>query len=199
MHKKLHKDLYSKRNLQRTSLKQLNNKDKTSMIEDIEGVVEATENNKSNLFKYIGSIFIISLSLFGITQFSNDDNLEVSNDQNINISDIEIISNTTTSTISTTTTIPVTTTSTSTTIPIVVNNIEDAQSQLFNLGLYNAEIDGKNNSLTINAIKEFQKLAGLVVDGILGPNTKAALEKGEESFLNIGGAQIDVFNENNYS
>ena len=199
MHKKLHKDLYSKRNLQRTSLKPLNNKDKTSIIEDIEGVVEATENNKSNLFKYIGSIFIISLSLFGITQFSNDDNLEVINDQNINISDIEIISNTTTSTISTTTTIPVTTTSTSTTIPIVVNNIEDAQSQLFNLGLYNAEIDGKNNSLTINAIKEFQRLAGLVVDGILGPNTKAALEKGEESFLNIGGAQIDVINENNYS
>ncbi|MFL2689786.1 MAG: peptidoglycan-binding protein [Candidatus Actinomarina sp.] len=199
MHKKLHKDLYSKRNLQRTSLKPLNNKDKTSIIEDIEGVVEATENNKSNLFKYIGSIFIISLSLFGITQFSNDDNLEVINGQNINISDIEIISNTTTSTIPTTTTIPVTTTSTSTTIPIVVNNIEDAQSQLFNLGLYNAEIDGKNNSLTINAIKEFQRLAGLVVDGILGPNTKAALEKGEESFLNIGGAQIDVINENNYS
>ena len=199
MHKKLHKDLYSKRNLQRTSLQPLNNKDKTSIIEDIEGVVEATENNKSNLFKYIGSIFIISLSLFGITQFSNDDNLEVINDPNINISDIEIISNTTTSTISTTTTIPVTTTSTTTTIPIVVNNIEDAQSQLFNLGLYNAEIDGKNNSLTINAIKEFQRLAGLVVDGILGPNTKAALEKGEESFLNIGGAQIDVINENNYS
>ena len=49
MHKKLHKDLYSKRNLQRTSLKPLNNKDKTSIIEDIEGVVEATENNKSNL------------------------------------------------------------------------------------------------------------------------------------------------------
>ena len=66
MQKKLHKDLYSKRNLQRTSLKPLNNKDKTSIIEDIEGVVEATEINKSNLFKYLGSIFIISLSLFGL-------------------------------------------------------------------------------------------------------------------------------------
>ena len=185
MHKKLHKDLYSKRNLQRTSLKPLNNKDKTSIIEDSEEVIEATENNKSNLSKYIGSFFIISLSLFGITQFSNVDNLEVSNDQNINISDIEIISNTTTSTIPTTTTIPVTTTSTSTTIPIIVNNIEDAQSQLFNLGLYNAEIDGKNNSLTISAIKEFQKLAGLVVDGILGPQTQSSLEKGEESYLEI--------------
>ena len=185
MHKKLHKDLYSKRNLQRKSLKPLNNKDKTSIIEDSEEVIEATENNKSNLSKYIGSFFIISLSLFGITQFSNVDNLEVSNDQNINIPDIEIISNTTTSTIPTTTTIPVTTTSTSTTIPIVVNNIEDAQSQLFNLGLYNDEIDGRNNSSTISAIKEFQKLAGLVVDGILGPKTQSSLEKGEESYLEI--------------
>ena len=199
MHKKLHKDLYSKRNLQRTSLKPLNNKDKTLIIEDNQEVIEVTENNKSNLFKNIGSIFIISLSLFGITQFSNDDNLEVTNDRNINISDVEIISNTTTSTISTTTTIPVSTTSTSTTIPIVVNNIADAQSQLFNLGLYNAEIDGKNNSLTISAIKEFQKLAGLKVDGILGPNTKAALEKGEDSYLNIGGAQVDDINVNIYS
>ena len=199
MHKKLHKDLYSKRNLQRASLQPLNNKDKTSIIEDSQEVIVATENNKSNLFKYIGSFFIISLSLFGITQFSNDDNLEIATDQNINITDIEIISNTTTSTISTTTTIPVTTTSTSTTLPMVINNIEDAQSQLFNLGLYNAQIDGKNNSITISAIKEFQKLAGLVVDGILGPNTKAALEKGEESYLNIGGAQIDVINVNNYS
>lgn len=185
MHKKLHKDLYSKRNLQRKSLKPLNNNYKTSIIEDSEEVIEATENNKSNLFKYIGSFFIISLSLFGITQFSNVVNLEVFNDQNINIPDIEIISNTTTSTIPTTTTIPVTTTSTSTTIPIVVNNIEDAQSQLFNLGLYNAEIDGKNNSLTISAIKEFQKLAGLVVDGILGPITQSSLEKGEESYVEI--------------
>ena len=49
MHKKLHKDLYSKRNLQRTSLKPLNNKDNTSIIEDSEGVVEATKNNKSCL------------------------------------------------------------------------------------------------------------------------------------------------------
>jgi peptidoglycan hydrolase-like protein with peptidoglycan-binding domain len=199
MHKKLHKDLYSKRNLQKSSLLSLNNKDKASIIEDSQGVIKATENNKSNLFKNIVSIFIISLSLFGITQFSNDDNLEVTTDQNINISDIEIISNTTTSTIPTTTTIPETISSTSTTLPIVINNIEDAQSQLFNLGLYNAEINGKNNSITISAIKEFQKLAGLVVDGILGPNTKAALEKGEESYLNLGGAQIDVINENNYS
>ena len=185
MHKKLHKDLYSKRNLQRKSLKPLNNKDKTSIIEDSEEVIEPTKYNKSNLIKYIGSFFIISLSLFGITQFSNVVNLEVTNDRNINISDVEIISNTTTSTISTTTTIPVSTTSTSTTIPIIVNNIEDAQSQLFNLGLYNAEIDGKNNSLTISAIKEFQKLAGLVVDGILGPKTQSSLEKGEESYVEI--------------
>ena len=43
MHKKLHKDLYSKRNLQRKSLKPLNNKDKTSIIEDSEKVIEPTK------------------------------------------------------------------------------------------------------------------------------------------------------------
>ncbi len=199
MHKKLHKDLYSKRNLQKSTLRPLNYKEKETFVEKGEDVLIASENNKSSLFKYIGAVFVISLSLFGVIQYANIQNDQVTTDHNINISDIEIISNTTSSTIPTTTTIPVTTTSTTTTMPLTINNIEDAQSQLFNLGLYDAEIDGKNNSLTINAIKEFQKLAGLLVDGILGPNTKAALEKGEDSYLNIGGAQVDVINENNYS
>ena len=34
-------------------------------------------------------------------------------------------------------------------------------------------------------------MSGLVVDGILGPITKAALEKGEESYIAIGGADIN--------
>ncbi len=196
MHKKLHKDLYSKRNLQRATLRPLNSNPKEITIEDSQ---EVKDNNTSNLNKYIGSILFLSLLFFGITQLSKVDNNEVTVDDNVDTSDIEIISNTTTSTISTTTIIPVTTTSSTTTIPIIINNIEDAQSQLFNLGLYNAEIDGENNSVTITAIKEFQKLAGLTVDGILGPITKAALEKGEDSYLNIGVMQVDVVNENNYS
>ena len=53
MHKKLHKDLYSKRNLQRKSLKPLNNKDKTSIIEDSEEVQEMPGylNEAANVIK----------------------------------------------------------------------------------------------------------------------------------------------------
>ena len=199
MHKKLHKDLYNKRNLKRSTLRPVNKKDKITIIEDSHEIIETTDNNKSNTYKYIASIFIISVLFFGITQYTNGDNDVITTDENIDSVEIETISNTTTSTIQTTTTIPVTTTSSTTTIPIIIDNIEDAQSQLFKLGLYNAAIDGENNSLTISAIKEFQKLAGLTVDGILGPNTKAALEKGEDSYLNIGGAQVDDINVNIYS
>ncbi|MEQ9363088.1 MAG: peptidoglycan-binding domain-containing protein [Leptospirales bacterium] len=44
-------------------------------------------------------------------------------------------------------------------------------------------IDGKMGPNTQNAIKAFQKSAGVAVDGIMGPNTAAALAKilGEKS------------------
>ena len=200
MHKKLHKDLYSKRNSKKTSLQPLSrNNNKTNFTVTHE-VSVSTKSKKLISFKSISAFFIISLTLFTINQYISTDNNEESIVDNGDITDFEIIPNTTTSTLSTTTSIPVTTTiSTTTTIPKVINNIEDAQYQLFNLGLYIGEIDGINNTLTINALKEFQKLSGLVVDGILGPKTKSALEKGDDSYLNIGGAQVDVINENNYS
>ena len=69
---------------------------------------------------------------------------------------------TTTSTIISTTT---STTTTSTTIFIkTIENIEDAQRKLKELNLYNGDINGINNSETKNAIREFQRLSGLVVD-----------------------------------
>ena len=83
---------------------------------------------------------------------------------------------TTTSTIISTTTSY--TTTTTTIFSKSIENIEDAQSKLKELNLYNGDINGINNSETKNAIREFQRLSGLVVDGILGPITKAALEKG---------------------
>ena len=185
MHKKLHKDLYRKRNSKKSSLQPLSSKNTKTNFTVTQVVSDSTNKKKLISFKSIGALLIISLSLFAITQFVNIDNnvesiLEISD-----ITDFEIISNTTTTTLPTTTSIPVTTTSTTTTIPIVIKNIEDAQYQLFNLGLYTGEIDGNNNTFTINALKEFQKLAGLVVDGILGPKTKLALEKGEDSFVEI--------------
>ena len=36
---------------------------------------------------------------------------------------------------------------------------------------------------TMVSLKEFQKKAGLKVDGIYGANSKAALEKGEDSYV----------------
>ena len=57
--------------------------------------------------------------------------------------------------------------------------------KLKELNLYSGAIDGINGTNTKNAIKEFQKKAGLSVDGVLGPNTLAALEKGAESYITI--------------
>jgi peptidoglycan hydrolase-like protein with peptidoglycan-binding domain len=58
-----------------------------------------------------------------------------------------------------------------------------SQQKLKNLELYSGPIDGINGSNTKNAVKDFQKKAGLTVDGVLGPNTLAALEKGTEAFI----------------
>ena len=97
---------------------------------------------------------------------------------------------TTTSTIISTTTSS--TTTTTTIFSKSIENIEDAQSKLKELNLYNGDINGLNNSETKNAIREFQRLSGLVVDGILGPITKAALEKGEASYIAIGEGDVDT-------
>ena len=108
---------------------------------------------------------------------------------------IDDISTTTSTRITTTTTLPVTTTTSSTTttsLPTTVTSIEEAQVLLKNLGIYTGEIDGINGSLTKKAIREFQKLAGLVVDGVLGPNTINALINGENSYNDIGGADVEV-------
>ncbi len=195
MHKSLHKNLYSKRNQKTLSNRSKITNKKINNQLDVSG-----DNKKFNIFKYIGTLFAITVSLISVNQYLNGENNNITIQENNKITEDVIISNTTTSTITSTTSTTITsTTSTTTTIPIIINNIEDAQSQLYNLGLYTAEIDGINSDLTKNALKEFQKLAGLVVDGILGPKTKEALVKGKDSYINIGGPQIDVIDENKYS
>jgi peptidoglycan hydrolase-like protein with peptidoglycan-binding domain len=94
-------------------------------------------------------------------------------------------SSTSTTIFSTSTTTSSTTTSTTTTLPFTISNMKDAQIQLANLGLYSGEIDGLNGDGTKNALKEFQKLSGLVVDGILGPKTKEALTLGEDAYIKV--------------
>ena len=61
--------------------------------------------------------------------------------------------------------------------------IYDAQIILKNLGLYLSTIDGINGPGTKKAVREFQAKAGLVSDGVIGSKTKAALSKGEDSYI----------------
>ena len=63
--------------------------------------------------------------------------------------------------------------------------IYDAQVKLKNLGLYTSTVDGINGPGTKRAIKQFQEKAGLNTDGVVGPLTLAALEKGEESYIKV--------------
>ena len=102
---------------------------------------------------------------------------------------------------SSTTTLPIvvsetttTSTSTTTTLPII-SNLIDAQKKLQELNLYDGEIDGINGVGTKAAIREFQRLSGLTVDGILGPITKKALSLGTDAFLPIGNADVDNVQE----
>ena len=61
--------------------------------------------------------------------------------------------------------------------------IYDAQVILKDLGLYLSTIDGINGPGTKRAVREFQSKAGLVADGVIGSKTKAALSKGEDSYV----------------
>ena len=61
--------------------------------------------------------------------------------------------------------------------------IYDIQVKLKDLGLYTSTIDGINGPGTKRAIRNFQEKAGLNIDGVAGPQTLAALEKGEESYV----------------
>ncbi len=63
--------------------------------------------------------------------------------------------------------------------------ILNVQEKLSELGIYSGEIDGINGTQTKNAIRNFQNKAGLIPDGIIGPKTLNALEKGEESYVAI--------------
>ena len=93
-------------------------------------------------------------------------------------------SSTTTTTTSSTTTTTTSSTTTTTLLSVNVENIEDAQRELKKLYIYQGKADGVTDKYTILAIKEFQRRSGLVEDGILGPITKQALEKGLNSYIN---------------
>ena len=72
--------------------------------------------------------------------------------------------------------------------------ILNVQKRLSELGFYSGEIDGINGSRTKIAIKNFQSKAGLTPDGIIGPKTLSALEKGEESYVIIDNSNNNINN-----
>lgn len=56
------------------------------------------------------------------------------------------------------------------------NDVKTLQKNLKTLGYYKSgSVDGSFGPLTQTAVKQFQKAAGITVDGIVGPQTRAAL------------------------
>lgn len=53
--------------------------------------------------------------------------------------------------------------------------VKDVQWKLLQWGYYNSAVDGIYGTLTFNAVKKFQSKNGLGVDGVVGPETAAAL------------------------
>ena len=204
MEKSLHKNLYSKRNIKPSYPKINRDIEPTSIETDLIEIADlplVTSGNDNTYKRYI----ISTVAVFGliISFFISTNNLQNS-DQSlvseiITESNIPLSSTTSTTLVVTSTSSSTTTSSTSTSLPIKVLSLQDAQNQLYKLGLYIGDIDGILGIETKNAIKEFQKLSGLVVDGILGPKTKSALEKGEDSYVSIGGAEIENVSEVTYS
>ena len=165
-------------------------------------IIHQIDRKKLVNFSLILLVTTSVVSFLAINSVSNTNVVNTTNkvdpvmiDDNITSS---VIQNTTTTIITSTQTSTTTTTlspvSTTTTLPLIkVTNIEEAQIQLKKLFLYQGEIDGVNGTYTKLAIREFQKRAGLKIDGVLGPNTKSALAIGDESYVDIGGQEtVDI-------
>ena len=199
MKKNLFKDLYPKR-----YPKQLNTLNKINKEIEIKKVIHKN-GNFYNLLKYVSLSGVILLSIYFLNLNLNnkivDDN---ESESSITYQDHKTLNTTTTTELSTTSTTTETITqdqnnTTSTTIVSYINTLEDAQIMLETLGLYDGEIDGELDSETRAAIKKFQKLSGLVVDGILGPITKDSLSMGELSYISFEGSIEDFISELIYS
>ena len=203
MNKKLHKSLYSKKD-KRPNYPTVNkviesNIDITDSInlDDVSLKKSSGVRNKYTLSLFSGLLLLGVVTYISINSNTQIDTSIDNNSNVIEVSDTIIKSTTTVPAPSLSTSTTTVSTTTTTIVLKEILNLEDAQYQLYELGLYTGEINGVLDTNTKTAIKEFQKLSGLVVDGILGPITKAALEKGEESFISENNQAISVETSNN--
>ena len=157
-----------------------------------------SKNRRLNLNKkfltFVG-ILILVLGSFNLIDISEKVNISQDVVKN-NESPVITALNTTTTILSTTST---TSSTTTTTMYLLIDTTEEAQSKLKKLGLYDGNIDGNYDAQTKSSIKQFQKLSGLVVDGVLGPLTKEVLSKTDESNFDIDSADVDILNELKFS
>ncbi len=73
------------------------------------------------------------------------------------------------------------------------DQVAAVQQQLADLGYYVGAIDGAAGPATASAVQAFQKVQGLTADGVIGPNTIAALESPRVPSLRGGpGNRVEV-------
>ena len=72
------------------------------------------------------------------------------------------------------------------------NNVANIQTRLMRLGYYVGPYgaDGNYNSVTKAAVRQFQRDYGLKVDGIVGPNTTASLNRLTTSYYDYAYAPV---------
>lgn len=70
--------------------------------------------------------------------------------------------------------------------------VKEVQQRLSALGYWNGSADGVYGGLTSQAVMALQKAAGIGRDGVLGPATHRALEKGVRPQSRMGGSGIEI-------
>ncbi|WP_252314100.1 3D domain-containing protein [Sinobaca sp. H24] len=77
--------------------------------------------------------------------------------------------------------------------------VVELQEDLQSLGLYDYKIDGIFGSITASGVKELQASADINVDGVVGPNTRSALENSLDSGSDVAPASTTKSSESESS
>jgi peptidoglycan hydrolase-like protein with peptidoglycan-binding domain len=70
--------------------------------------------------------------------------------------------------------------------------VRQVQQKLSNLGYWNGASDGSYGQLTSQAVMALQKAAGIGRDGVFGPATARALDRGVRPVSRVGGTGIEI-------